>query len=73
MPAGLAPAARAFSISSSTWAGVSRPRTRITSVPSVASAAPWAANEANVGSASSMTWVCSLMITDAMSSVMPKN
>ncbi len=27
----------------------------------------------NVGSASSITWVCSLMITEAMSSVMPKN
>ncbi len=39
----------------------------------VASATRLVAYLANVGSASSMTWVCSLMITDAMSSVMPKN
>ena len=41
-------------------------------MPAAASATPLRAYEANVASASSMTWVCSLMMTDAMSSAWPK-
>jgi hypothetical protein len=39
----------------------------------LASATPLLAYPANVGSLISMTWVCSLMMTDAMSSVWPKS
>ena len=45
----------------------------MTSVPAAASATVLRAYDANVVSVSSITWVWSLMMTEAMSSVWPKN